>query len=122
MEFYLKEKRYDSAQELTAELRSGEVPVFRSLGRIGQAVVLAFQDQTAKSNQAFLALVNEPKPFVDNMRRIKAIQALITDALDRNLKRATDEDPFPRKLERLRHPQVPPNNKSQPGKTNATGP
>src|SRR5262249_32856943 len=54
--FYLEQKRLDDAEELFANKleKSASVPAYRQLGQLGRALVLAFRDEPAKSNQKFL--------------------------------------------------------------------
>lgn len=59
--FYLKEKRYDEAEQFFRQLRTQEprIPAYRLLGRIGHPITLAFKDEHEASNREFLALVAE---------------------------------------------------------------
>ncbi|MBM3993157.1 MAG: serine/threonine protein kinase [Planctomycetes bacterium] len=59
--YYLKAKRLDEAEKLFAELRDPgrKVAAYRMLGRIGQAMTLAFKDQPAASIKEFLPLIEQ---------------------------------------------------------------
>src|SRR5262249_40127668 len=52
---YLKEDRLEEADQFFAGLI--KVPVYRILGRLGHAIVLARQDHAIESNKLFLELV-----------------------------------------------------------------
>ena len=58
---YLKEKKYDDAEQFFKELRTQEpkISAYRLLGRIGHPITLAFKDAFEESNKEFLVLVTE---------------------------------------------------------------
>src|SRR5205823_4943445 len=77
--YYLKENRLDEADQLFLELAKPERKVvpYRYLGRMGHAIVLAYKDDAAGSNQEFLAI------FAD----IERIESRVFPKLDRPFKK-----------------------------------
>lgn len=59
--FYVREHRLADADAFFGKLRNTDrqQPAYQFLGRLGHAIVLAFKDEPAASNQAFLALIND---------------------------------------------------------------
>jgi serine/threonine protein kinase len=59
--FYLKLRRLDDAEEHFRDISKAErkVPAYQFLGRLGQAMVLAFKDESAASNQKFIAIFGD---------------------------------------------------------------
>jgi eukaryotic-like serine/threonine-protein kinase len=110
--FYLNENRLDDAGEFFAALIANPhgVEAYKTLGRIGQAVVQARQNHPNESNQAFRNLLKETGarnsaierlPFLLNEPELRREIGL---ALDYNKANATIGTPFPTDLEWLRQP------------------
>lgn len=59
---YLEQHRLDDAEKLFDRLaKVADAPSYRTLGRLGQAIVLALRDQSEASNKAFRDLIaNDP--------------------------------------------------------------
>jgi serine/threonine-protein kinase len=113
---YLDDRRLAEAERLFEELDQPSKHVaYRLLGRLGQAIVLAFRDQPKESNQQFLKVVQpflkRPAPLVGEPERMwyshvvrsnRQFRRMIARALDQNY----DNDPgsFPAELLGLRRP------------------
>jgi serine/threonine-protein kinase len=114
---YLEDRRLDEAEEHFKQLEAPDRHVaYRTLGRLGRAVVLAYRDQPAESNK----LIRELIPAVRNqlglppfgaqgrmwfqfiMRSNRQFRRTLARAVNHNY----DNDPqhFPRELEFLRWP------------------
>jgi tRNA A-37 threonylcarbamoyl transferase component Bud32 len=130
---YLRERRLDDAEQFFKEIDPpGKKipPPYHLLGQIGQAVVLAFRDEPAKSNKLFEAITEELQVFdktpgapklvprksaFQQAERLEAyhllwkdnvpVRELVARALDHN--KQNDPAGFPDKLERYRQPPPP---------------
>lgn len=118
--FYLKQDRLADAAQFFTELEnnSDRVEAYKTLGKLGQAIVLARQDQAEASNQLFLQVLHDRggRP-IERPAFLMAQPRLwreIARALDRNKANASAEHPFPPALELLREP--PRWNQGQAGK------
>jgi eukaryotic-like serine/threonine-protein kinase len=100
--YFLKEKRLEEADQLFLDLGKPErkVVMYRWLGRLGHATVLAFKDEAAASNQEFLAVIDdiertEARPLAkgkrDFWRENGALREMIAKAIDRNFANALDQ-------------------------------
>ncbi len=113
---YLEQRRLDEAEHLFTSLMDNpsRVPIYTTLGRVGRAIVLAFQDRPAESNQIFVHLASERRPENERFERARylfihpQLRYLIAQALDHNAAnlRAQNE-PFPDELQYLRKPPSP---------------
>ena len=103
---YLKQRRLEEANQFFKELnQAGNKPQFRTWGKLGQAMVLAFQNNPADSNKEFqLALIPDFKGKKLNQFWFNdpAIRETLADALSFNLANAPDD--FPKNLRRLLQP------------------
>jgi predicted Ser/Thr protein kinase len=63
-QFYLKHHRLEDAEEFFTGLMKNpaKVEAYRTLGRLGHAIVLAKQDRPVESNRAFLEVLREKSP------------------------------------------------------------
>jgi serine/threonine-protein kinase len=115
--FYLKDDRLEEADQFFAGLsnNSANVPAYRTLGRLGHAIVLARHDQAAASNQLFLELLsNKNKAGAEQMRFFlnqPQLRYEMARALEYN--KANLRQALPPELERLREP---PHAQPSPGK------
>jgi serine/threonine-protein kinase len=111
---YLEQWRLPEADELFTRQMQSSVGQYALLGRLGHAIVLGLQNQTAESNRLFLELVKD-KPA----RKDRLLQALllldnpqlaqwVSCALDYNAANATTVPPLPRELTPLRNPWIGP--------------
>jgi hypothetical protein len=113
---YLDNWRLDDAQKLFKDLdRVGKHDAYRILGRVGQAIVLAFQDRPQESNRLFVEVFRPlarragPNAFgPDRARAVNAIAShrqvrmMIARALEHN--QANARQHFPRGLVYFLHP------------------
>jgi serine/threonine-protein kinase len=110
--FYLQQQRLDTAEHFFQGLieNSFKVEAYRTLGRIGQAIVLARQDRPEESNKQFLELrrlsqrtgrVPDRLPF---LLRSGPLRYETAKALEYNRSNATKNAPFPTELEPWRKP------------------
>ena len=103
---YLKQRRLEEANQFFKELnQAGNKTQFRTWGKLGQAMVLAFQNNPADSNKQFqLALIPDFKGMKFNQFWFNdpAIRETLADALSFNLANAPDG--FPKNLRRLLQP------------------
>jgi hypothetical protein len=124
--FYLERRRLDDADRFFAKLEGAAQPkAYRTVGRLGRAIVLALKDKADESNDLF-------KQFVKDLRGPEAAVSLpllnqspklrmwIGKALDHNYENAPPERPFPKELEVLRKPSpqlplFPPRRPEKPG-------
>jgi serine/threonine-protein kinase len=112
---YLDAWRLDEAEQLFKDLdQAGRLGAYRILGQLGQAVVLAFRDRPAESNQLFQKVnqsvmkgrpdkLEKEKSWYAHLVRVnRQFRRTIARALDHNY----DNDPahFPRDLQPLRLP------------------
>jgi hypothetical protein len=104
-EFYLQEHRLEQADRFFKELEASKVRAYHTLGRIGHAIVLAYENKTAQSNQEFLELIGGKPGFGEHAERMQLLmnqarlRAEIARALEFNKANATRADPFPQRLE-----------------------
>ncbi|HXG11991.1 MAG TPA: serine/threonine-protein kinase [Gemmataceae bacterium] len=111
--FYLEHRRLDAAERFFAKLEGHAARPYRLLGRLGQAMVLAFQDQPDESNRRFLELLNEKRPEPTRkeletlLRQNPKLHQMVAEALEHNAANATADSPFPHELDFLRKPPVP---------------
>jgi serine/threonine-protein kinase len=109
--YYLKEDRLEEADGFFTNLSNSpaKVPAYRTLGRLGHAIVLARQNHATESNQLFLELVNaNPKraPQFQYFLNEARLRYEIARALEYN-KANLHGQPLPQKLEELRIPPRP---------------
>jgi serine/threonine protein kinase len=115
--FYLKDDRLEEANQFFASLTDHptKVRAYRTLGRLGHAIVLARQDKAAESNQLFLELLpSRGKPGAEQIRFFlnqPQLRYEMAHALEYN--KANLRKPLPPELERLREPPHP---QPSPGK------
>jgi serine/threonine-protein kinase len=118
---YLDDQRLDEAADWFKDVEKGNHLAYRMAGRMGQAIVLAFQDRWAQSNRLLQSIApagsrrdaNRPVEaerwwFRHLVTFNKRFAYTLARALDHNF----DNSPpsFPRALESLRHPpNAPPN-------------
>jgi serine/threonine-protein kinase len=111
--FYLEQWRLDDAERLFGRVGDPRhPPPYVFLGRLGQAMVLAFRDKPDESNRLFKELLVEKKPdakkpagqteFVLLQRLNSQLRPMVARALDHNA--ANSPATFPRELESLRKP------------------
>jgi serine/threonine-protein kinase len=108
--YYLKEDRFEEADQFFNGLINSPVriPAYRTLGRLGHAIVLARQNHAAESNQLFLELVNPKRavPQIQLFLNEARFRYEIARALEYNKANLRDQ-PLPPKLEELRLPPRP---------------
>jgi hypothetical protein len=114
---YLKEKRFDEADKFFQRLeKETRIPQYRTLGHIGHAMVLAFQDQTEQSNTEFQKLLDLEKILIDKgdkrgfsfsavVRASAALSEMLASALRHNY--INSPGTFPKGLEKYRQPPAP---------------
>jgi serine/threonine-protein kinase len=110
---YLEQWRLDEAARLFSGLIANKYNVkeYRTLGRVGRAIVLAFQNQAAASNKHFMELgsegLSEGARFEGNgfLYRHAQLRQMVARALEYNY--ANDPGKFPASLEYLRRPPNP---------------
>jgi eukaryotic-like serine/threonine-protein kinase len=110
--FYLKHNRLEDADKFFAGLVRDphSVEAYKTLGRLGQAVVLARQNRPAESNQAFQELFRDARARKNGVDRLPfllsqpELRREIGLALDYNKANASASMPFPNALENLRQP------------------
>jgi hypothetical protein len=118
---YLKDDRLEDAERFFAELNSPEQKKasYRTLGALGQAMVLAFRDRPKESNEGFLRLLTKrpgdkfaggKAPWVTHPR----LREMVARALNHNHANAPDQ--FPPALQFLRRPPSPPAQPKATGK------
>jgi serine/threonine-protein kinase len=107
--FYLEHRRWQDANQLFTTLQRR--PLYRELGEVGHAVVLAFQDQAEESVkvfQQFHGWLEKPagrRPLKLQILNHPALRSWVARALDRDAANlAAAQVPFPAELERLRKP------------------
>jgi serine/threonine-protein kinase len=108
--FYVNERRYDDADRFFKDLinNKGKVPAYNLLGRVGHAIVLAFQDKAAESNKLFVEIFNEKRPqmyrgAIGLVNGYPDLKQKIAEALDRN---EANKETVPESLKDLRHPGI----------------
>lgn len=111
--FYLKENRLEDADAFFGKLidNPGNVRPYHTLGRLGQAIVLARRDRTAESIQLFVELLSDkpkggPQQIVFFLNQPQ-LRHEIARALEHNRANLRNQ-PLPAELERLREPPRPP--------------
>ncbi len=110
--FYLERHRLADADQFFTDLikNAYKVEAYKTLGRLGHAVVLAWKDRTAESNREFMDLLGwqrrngKPPPSLPFLLNQPQLRYEIGRALDRNKANETPEQPFPPTLEYLRDP------------------
>src|SRR5207248_1295856 len=114
--FYLEERRLDEAERFFAGLidNPSHVPVYSTLGRVGRALVLAFQDRAVESNQLFLQLASAKLQENERLERARflfnhpQLRYMIARALDHNAANLQAQNKsFPDELQYLRKPPSP---------------
>jgi serine/threonine-protein kinase len=111
--FYLNQKRFDDADKFFKDLMTIETKVplpYRSLSRVGQAIVLAFKGEHQESNKLFLTTFpDSDKPVGKSIiwRTNPALREMIAKALNHNY--ANSPPTFPERLQAYRRPPVPVN-------------
>jgi eukaryotic-like serine/threonine-protein kinase len=108
--FYLQRHRLDDADQFFKGLRENpyKVEVYRTLGSLGQAIVLGLQSKPLESNKAFLELLGEKRRAARQPAGLPALLAQpkvreqISLALEYNQANATRQNPFPQELEEFR--------------------
>jgi hypothetical protein len=106
--FYLKENRLKEADEFFTKLgdNSTKVPAYRTLGRLGHAIVLARQDRAAESIKLFQELMTD-KPVPQQIQFFlnqPELRYEIARALEHN---KANRGGLPPELERFREPPGP---------------
>jgi serine/threonine protein kinase len=123
---YLEQRQFDEADRFFTSLRENpaQVPVYRTLGRVGRALVLAFQDRAVESNQLFLQLASDRRPEGERMERARflyinpQLRYRIACALDHNAANLrAQHQPFPDELQYLRKPPSPESPAGGPGRS-----
>jgi serine/threonine-protein kinase len=115
---YLQERRLDEADKLFQIMITEAVPDktkqlgSRGMGKLGQAIVLAFRDQAQDSNKIFVAVLaakvpkfKEPLSVPLLLQRNAAFSELVAKALDHNYANAPAS--FPGALQVYRAPPAP---------------
>jgi serine/threonine-protein kinase len=107
---YLEQRRLKEADAFFKELRDwkgnpGQKRLYQSLGRIGQALVLAFQDRAKESNEILLELEKQ-KQGEGFVLQSPLLRPLVVEALNHNAANLVPEA-LPKELENLRRPFVP---------------
>jgi serine/threonine protein kinase len=100
---YLKDRRLGEADQFFKDLGRREQRVFayRIWGELGQAIVLAFQDQPAESNRQFLRALDKGEKGGRFWIHTPAVRELMAEALNHNHENAPGT--FPARLEHFRH-------------------
>ena len=122
--FYLDHNRPDDADRLFTGLtkNSSRIEAYRTLGRLGHAIVLAREDRPAQSNQAFLDVLEEksqqgkPADHLAFLLNQPELRYHIGRAIDRNQANMSGRS-LPLELKKLRDPpKLPPSDASQKGR------
>ncbi|MSU79633.1 MAG: serine/threonine protein kinase [Gemmataceae bacterium] len=135
--YYVREHRLDDADALFSKLLNTDrkQPAYQFLGRLGRAMVLAFKNDSAASNQAFLAVIadvekwesrvpvgflKKPRPLgkkdagtleeellaYEHLWRLNPqMRGMVANALQYN--QVNSPQDFPARLEPYRHPPRP---------------
>jgi serine/threonine-protein kinase len=103
---YLEARRLDDADRFFKNLDRAEEKTrsYRQLGKLGQAMVLAFQDKPMLSNRQFL-LALKGEGFSRSWLNRPRVREMVALALDQNLKNAPKA--FPESLKPLLRPPQP---------------
>jgi hypothetical protein len=110
--FLLDQRRFEDADHFFKELadHSQKVPMYGLLGRIGHAVVLAFQDKAAESMKLLEDLFTEKprnsmalRASIQLMNNYPHLHQKVADAIKRNYDNKQD---VPAVLERVRRPET----------------
>ena len=105
---YLKDPaRLDDAAKLFNDLKAKQNFAFRTLGRLGSAMVFAFKDQPAQSNKLFLFVVEKDKSEKEALRNTfwknnPQLREMMAKALNYNLQ--NNPAIFPDTLKAYLHP------------------
>jgi hypothetical protein len=106
---YLKDRRLADAERFFGELNHPDQKkmVYRQLGKLGQAIVLAQQDRPVESNKAFREVLARNKNVWRPVWALNdpPLREAITEALQRNYANAPET--FPPYLAPLRSPPKP---------------
>jgi hypothetical protein len=107
-QFYLREHRLEDADQYFAELAASKVKPYHTLGRLGHAMVLAYQDKTEESNKEFLDLIGGKPGAGEHAERMQLLmnqprlRAEIARALNFNKANTSSASTFPSQLEHWR--------------------
>jgi serine/threonine-protein kinase len=113
---YLEQRRLDKADRFFTGLMDNphNIRAYRTLGRVGHAIVLAFQDQPGESNRLFVQLASDKMPEADRFEKVRFLfnnanlRYMIARALEHNAaNQQARGEPFPAELEYLRKPPSP---------------
>lgn len=110
---YLDQWRLDDADRFFDHLTNIRPPVksYRTFGRLGHAIVLAFRDRPKESNQAFLSVVVDWRQPDSRLRFLLSeprLRQTVAKALSYNAaNNAADPEPIPPALQFLRRPPIP---------------
>jgi hypothetical protein len=110
--FYLSQHRLDDADRFFEDLMQhpNGVKAYKTLGRIGHAIVLAFQDKPEESNKIFLEILNRLPSQGSTPDRVffmldqRHLRREIGRALDFNKANAPAGQIWDKRLDRLREP------------------
>ena len=106
--FYLKADRLADAAQFFNDLTQCRVEAYKTLGQLGQAIVLSRQDRPNESDQVFLELVRGKSMSNGRPGHLRVLYEQpqlpyeIAQALNRNKANASAQHPFPAELESLR--------------------
>jgi eukaryotic-like serine/threonine-protein kinase len=105
-QLYLDQRRLDEADRFFSNLAASKVAQYRVLGRLGQGLVLAYQNRPVESNIAIRESLEKLRqvPLLNNNTMLKYE---IARALAFNKANATPAEPFPPDLERHLLPERP---------------
>lgn len=99
-------ERLDDADKFFKELSEKPLPAYRGLGKLGQAMVLAFRDQPDASNKLFMFILEKEKFDKDNRssfwKNNPAFREMVARALNYNLQ--NNPAGFPDRLKPFLHP------------------
>ncbi len=107
--------RLADADKLFAELLAKPNFPYKTLGRLGSAMVLAFQDKPARSNKMFLSVLDtkaEKENRIQFLKNSAPFREMIAKALNYNLQ--NQPAAFPEKLRPYLHPPAPTLRKAAP--------
>jgi hypothetical protein len=110
--FYLKDDRLEEADEFFGKLidNPAKVGPYRTLGRLGHAIVLARQDRAAESIRLFQELTTDKPKAAPQQIQFFLNQAQLRYEIARAMeynKANMRNQPLPPELERLREPPRP---------------
>jgi serine/threonine-protein kinase len=109
---YLEQGRLEEADRFFAGLTNNpyKVKAYTTLGRLGHAIVLAFQDRAVESNQLFLAALDDKQPDRERWKtrlllNNPKLRQMIARALNYNAaNNAVAREPVPHQLQYLQRP------------------